>query len=111
MNRMTISVDQLTKGQIAAELNKLEAELQKIEFQRMQLMNFLIAITQEPEAFKVNDVGKATIDREAVLRVKARTRMHIVRRGDVFVFTVQSAVDAPRIETPRIILPGGNGGI
>ena len=102
-----VSFDNVTKTQLAQQVNRQNRELESLHAQKRKVIDLLLTIVQEPEALTVVEAGKVTIDRFATLKVKDQTTLHVLRVGDLYELTSTAPQDKPVIEMSRIVMPGG----
>ena len=102
-----LHASQVTKGQLVKVVNQQSTHIRRLEVEQRKVVDLMLAITQNPEAFKVTASGHATIERAAVLAVLDNTALHVRRNGDVYELTHTAPQEQGAIHVPKLIVTPG----
>lgn len=102
--RPFVHIADVSKEQLARTVNEQAERIRQLDRHKNVLGRVLIAITQEPEAFRYRD-GQVVIDQAALDMVKTGTQLTMDQTGAGLVLAVIPALVEAE-EPPRILVPG-----
>jgi hypothetical protein len=103
----TVHISEITKGQLAAEVNRQSKLIEQQREQIRQLGRVLLAIVLEPESYHYLD-GSRYVERTAVDAVKKGTSLQMNIGDTRVVLEAILPEERPMVATPHIVIPPGH---